>query len=72
VPHRNSLAKTVVVFRTFGNVIAKMIAEMEAMREISVLKKLVLTSNLRVLELAIVYLNLGYAMVMMIVSVKLF
>lgn len=40
------------------------------MKEISVLKKLALISNLHVLGLVIVFLNLGCAMVMMIVSVS--
>lgn len=68
--HRSLLVKMVVVFQTFGSAIAKTIVEMEVMREIFVLKKLVPTSNSLVLERVIVYLNHGSAMVMMIVSVR--
>lgn len=69
VPHRNLLARMVDAFLTFGSVTAKTTAEMVRMREIFVLKKLALTSNLLVLELATVYLNRGCATVMTIVSV---
>lgn len=47
-----------------------MIAAMEAMKEISALRRLALTSNSLVLERVIAYLNRGFAMVTMIVSIS--
>jgi len=57
-------------FQTYGNVTLKMIAAMDRMKEISVLKKLAHTSSLLVREPAIAFLNLGSAMVTMIVSIN--
>ena len=68
--HRNLLVKTVDAFQISGSVIVRTIVEMDRMKETFVLKKLVLISNSLVLELVIVFLNLGFAMVMMIVSVS--
>jgi hypothetical protein len=59
----NLPAKMDVVFPISGNAIQKMIVAMDQMKEIFVLKKLVLTSNLLVRELDIVFHNLGFAMV---------
>jgi hypothetical protein len=59
-----------VVFQIFGSVIAKTIVVMDRMKEISVLKKLVLIISLLVQELVTVSLNRGFAMVMMIASIN--
>lgn len=59
----NLRVKMDAVFQISGNVIQKMIAEMDLMKEIFVLKKLVLTSNLHVHEQVIVFHSLGFVMV---------
>lgn len=54
------LVPTVDAYRQCGNATVKMIAVMDRTKAISVPKKLVLTSNSLVQELATVFLNLGY------------
>lgn len=66
--HHNLLAKTAAAFRTFGNVTLKTIVEMVLMKETSVQKKLVLTSNSLALELVTVFRNHGFVMEMTIAS----
>lgn len=67
---RSSVVKMVDAFQIFGNAIQRMIVEMAQTKVTSAQRKLALTSNSLVLELVIVFLNLGFAMAMTIASIN--
>jgi hypothetical protein len=67
---RNLLVKMAVAFQTSGSAILRMIAAMVRMKEISVLRRLALTSSSRVRGRVIVFRSLGCVMAMTIVSIN--